>query len=72
MDMGQEETDVISLDHNVSTMQEHKSTRNRRLRCTLIGFLRRIKKDSARWFKNRVNLWTRMDSISSACLILML
>lgn len=39
---------------------------------TLIGFLRRMKKDSALCVKNLVNLWTRMCSISSACLILML
>lgn len=39
---------------------------------TLIGFLLRMKKDSARCSKNRVNLCTRMCSISSACLILML
>lgn len=72
VDMGKEETDVVSLDHRVSTIQKHKSTRNKRRRRTLIGFLRRIKKDSARWFRNRVNLCTKMDSISSACLILML
>lgn len=39
---------------------------------TLIGFLRRMKKLSALCSKNRVNLWTRIFSISSACLILML
>lgn len=39
---------------------------------TLIGFRLRMKKDSARCSKNRVNLCTRMCSISSACLILML
>ena len=37
-----------------------------------MGFRRRIKKDSARCVKKRVNLWTRICSISSACLILML
>ena len=31
-----------------------------------------MKKDSARWVKKRVNLWTRICSISSACLIRML
>lgn len=36
------------------------------------GFLRRITKDSARCMRNRVNLWARIRSISSACLILML
>lgn len=39
---------------------------------TLIGFLRRIKNASALCVKNLVNLCTRMFSISSACLILML
>lgn len=38
----------------------------------LTGFRRNMKKASARWVKNRVNLWTRICSISSACLILML
>lgn len=37
---------------------------------TLIAFLLKIKNDSARCVKKRVNLWTRMCSISSACLIL--
>ena len=40
--------------------------------CTLTGFLLNMKKDSARWVRKRVNLWTRMFSISSACFILML
>lgn len=39
---------------------------------TLMGFLLRMKKASALWVRKRVNLWTRMFSISSACLILML
>lgn len=39
---------------------------------TLMGFLLKIKNDSARCVKNLVNLWTRICSISSACLILML
>ena len=39
---------------------------------TLMGFLRSTMKPSARCIKNRVNLWHRMRSISSACLILML
>lgn len=37
-----------------------------------MGFLRRMKNDSARCVRKRVNLWTRMFSISSACLILIL
>lgn len=37
-----------------------------------MGFLRRMKKASALCVKKRVNLWTRMCSISSACLIFML
>lgn len=37
-----------------------------------MGFLRRIKNDSALCVKKRANLWTKMCSISSACLILML
>lgn len=39
---------------------------------TLIGFLRKIKNASALCVKNLVNLCTRIFSISSACLILML
>jgi hypothetical protein len=39
---------------------------------TLIGFLRKIKKASALCVRNLVNLCTRIFSISSACLILML
>jgi hypothetical protein len=39
---------------------------------TLTGFRRRMKKASARCIRNRVNLCTRMCSISSACLILIL
>ncbi len=39
---------------------------------TLIGFLRSTMKPSARCIKNRVNLWHKIRSISSACLILML
>lgn len=38
----------------------------------MIGFLLRIKKFSALCSKNRVNLCTRIFSISSACLIRML
>ena len=38
----------------------------------LIGFLLKMTKLSALCCKNRVNLWTRMCSISSACLILIL
>jgi hypothetical protein len=44
----------------------------RHLQPTLTGFRRRMKKDSALCVRKRVNLWTRMFSISSACLILML
>lgn len=39
---------------------------------TSIGFLRKMKKGSALWVKNLVNLCTRMCSISSACFIRML
>jgi len=39
---------------------------------TLMGFLRSTMKPSARCIRNRVNLWHRIRSISSACLILML
>lgn len=39
---------------------------------TLMGFLRSTMKPSARCIKNRVNLWHRIRSISSACLILIL
>jgi hypothetical protein len=37
-----------------------------------MGFLRSTMKPSARCIRNRVNLWHRIRSISSACLILML
>src|SRR6266403_1127618 len=37
-----------------------------------MGFLRSTMKLSARCIRNRVNLWHRIRSISSACLILML
>ena len=39
---------------------------------TFIGFLLKMKNASALCVKNRVNLCTRIFSISSACLILML
>jgi len=39
---------------------------------TLTGFLRSTTKFSARCIMKRVNLWQRIFSISSACLILML
>jgi hypothetical protein len=42
------------------------------LQSTSIGFLLRIKKGSALCVKNRVNLCTKICSISSACFILML
>lgn len=42
------------------------------VRPTLMGFLLKMKKLSALCSKKRVNLCTRMFSISSACLILML
>jgi hypothetical protein len=51
----------ISVDLNFSSVLQ-----------TFTGFLRKIKKASALCVKNLVNLCTRMCSISSACLILML
>jgi hypothetical protein len=42
------------------------------LELTSIGFLLRMKKGSALCVKNRVNLCTKICSISSACFILML
>ena len=39
---------------------------------TLTGFLLRMKNDSARWVRKRVNLCTRTCSISSACFMRML
>lgn len=36
---------------------------------TLTGFRRKMKNDSALCVKNLVNLWTKICSISSACLI---
>jgi len=67
MEVGDEEGDVIAL---LASM--HALANLWYLMPTLTGFLRNIKKASARCVKNLVNLWTRMCSISSACLILML
>jgi hypothetical protein len=66
--VGDEERYIISLwSINLCTNQTRF-----KVECTLMGFLRRTMKLSARCIRNRVNLWQRMRSISSACLILML
>jgi len=67
VEVGDEEGDVIAL--IVSTLVYSYSLYTMP---TLTGFLRNIKKASARCVRNLVNLWTRICSISSACLILML
>lgn len=66
--VGDEERDIITLTA-VSNVLPSPSPRPLP---TLTGFLRRMKKASARCVKNLVNLCTRICSISSACLILML
>lgn len=67
MEVGDEEGDVITLAvlacrKLLSPLPPH----------TLTGFLRRMKKASALCVRKRVNLCTRMCSISSACLIFIL
>ena len=69
MSVGDEERDVIAL-RSISLL--HKSDGFRGAKRTLMGFLRNTMKLSARCIRNRVNLWQRIRSISSACLILML
>ena len=67
VEVGDKEGDVIALVMSMLALVY--------LQClmpTLTGFLRNIKKASARCVRNLVNLWTRICSISSACLILML
>lgn len=64
-----EERDVISL-CTVSGLRNGSEAEGSKH--TLTAFLRRMKNDSARWVKKRVNLWTRICSISSACFILRL
>jgi hypothetical protein len=70
MEVRDQERDVISLE------QVSKLSLSPVLKViwslTLTGFLRKMKNDSARCVKNLVNLCTRICSISSACLILML
>jgi hypothetical protein len=64
MKIGDQKRNIIPLNHiNFQTY---------RPRLTGIGFLLRMIKLSARPVKNLVNLWARIRSISSACLILML
>lgn len=68
MEVRDQEGNVVSL-RDVSSTALTATRGNVR---TLMGFLRRMKNDSALWVRNLVNLWTRICSISSACLILML
>ena len=66
MEIRNQERNIITLSQSASHLLSTKPI------FTLIGFLRKIKKASALCVRNLVNLWTRMFSISSACLILML
>lgn len=68
MKVRNEERDVVSLDIQSGTIEPTY------VACepTLTGLRRKIKNDSARCCKNLVNLWTRIRSISSACLMEML
>jgi len=67
--IGDQKRDVVSLEHNVVSKWD-RIPNPRILTCT--GFLRSTMKLSARCIINRVNLWQRIRSISSACLIFML
>jgi hypothetical protein len=69
MEIRNQERDIITL-FPISTFPfPHTSSQ---VTPTLIGFLLRIKKASALCVKNLVNLCTKIFSISSACLILIL
>ena len=57
-----EKGDIITLTRSVMTTRPSYGH-------TLTGFLRKMKNDSALCVKNLVNLWTKICSISSACLI---
>lgn len=65
--IGDQEGNVITLVALVNT-----DSRSQRILRTGTGFLLSTMKLSARWVMNLVNLWARILSISSACLILML
>ena len=67
--IGDEKRDVVSLDHNV--VSNLNSNSHQRI-LTGTGFLRSTMKLSALCIINLVNLWHRILSISSACLIFML
>ena len=69
MGIGDQKRDIISLRHTIISNLDHSSDQ-REPTCT--GFLRSTMKLSARCIINRVNLWQRIRSISSACLIFML
>jgi hypothetical protein len=73
VEIGDEEGDIIALvialaSPNTQICDWYNSEEVR----TFTGFLRKMKKDSARCVKNRVNLCTNMLSISSACFMRML
>ena len=72
VEVGDEERDVITLFRKTYQRPILHTLHQPEASHTLTGFLRRMKKLSARCVKNLMNLWTRMCSISSACLILML
>ena len=69
-----EEGNIVSLsEESLSLRYPAVKTKERAsLYSTFIGFRRSMKKASARCVKKRMNLCTRICSISSACLILML
>jgi hypothetical protein len=67
--IGNQKRNIISLGHIIISNLDQSSDQ-REPTCT--GFLRSTIKLSARCIINRVNLWQRIRSISSACLIFML
>jgi hypothetical protein len=67
--IGDEKRDVVSLEHDLVSNLDDDS-HQKILTCT--GFLRSTMKLSALCIINLVNLWHRIRSISSACLIFML
>ena len=67
VEIGDQERDVVSLANPLATR-----TKRLKIQQTLTGFLLKTTKLSARCIMNLVNLWHKILSISSACLILML
>jgi len=67
VEIGNKEGDVVAL-----YRRQRNQSRYAMFTLTFTGFLRRMKKASALCVKNLVNLCTRISSMSSACLILIL